>query len=100
MEHDLVARHRRGPGRRAASRGGAGRRAGGRGCPASSALSMKYCASFGTRYASTAEAAPAAAACSDGYEGLVGLGKTVVRDGSAPLGRSRLYAYFASQAAT
>src|SRR5262245_16477316 len=70
-----------------------------RDCAAMFALSAKLCASFGNRYASTADAAPAAAETSHGYDGLFGLGTTVSSVGSVSLGRGRLYAYFASHPA-
>src|SRR5829696_544046 len=58
--------------------------------PASSAMARNTSAFSGNREASTSEAAPAAAACSDGYDGLDGTGREVLSSASQSFGRARL----------
>src|SRR6266852_3273647 len=58
--------------------------------PAAAACSANVCASVGNKYARTVDAAPAATACSLGYEGLSGLGIAVLRLFTRSLGRGRL----------
>src|SRR4051794_1860835 len=67
--------------------------------PASSAIWPSDCASFGKRWARMTEAAPAAVACSHGYEGVGETATAVLSDGSIVLGRGRLLAYLARHAA-
>jgi hypothetical protein len=62
-------------------------------------LAAKSWTSSGITYASTTDAAPAATACSEGYEGERGIGSTVDNRGSIWPGRRRPWTYFESQAA-
>src|SRR5579859_573955 len=67
---------------------------------ASSAIVRSASPSAGAKYASTSEAAPAAAACSAGYAGLDGTATSGAIELSCWLGRARPYTYFESHAAT
>src|ERR671923_284280 len=70
-----------------------------RDCSACCAETVNASASSGSRYARMLDAAAATTACSDGYEGLAGVGRRGCRLRSTSPGCWRLYVYFASQAA-